>query len=105
MAIEFRLYEVARIESEAGWGSKVEDYVYFTTKERAEKYIKEFNAENNKPVTPSWYMYAAKADNIRVNAYEYGRVLSHEKSGKNGLVVSRRDQFKFVEKLPLIQGM
>ena len=53
--------KVEIIESEAGWGQKLDEVREFPTLEEANAFIKEFNAPNNKPVTPSWYMYARLA--------------------------------------------
>jgi hypothetical protein len=46
------------IESERGWGQKIDEVKEFNSADDAEKYIKDFNADNNKPVVPDWYMYA-----------------------------------------------
>ncbi len=49
------------IESEAGWGSKVDDTITFPTKEEAVAYVKYYNDKYNPPgPTPSWYMYAGQ---------------------------------------------
>lgn len=50
--------KVAVIESEAGWGSKIDDWMICQSVEDAKKFETEFNSENNKPSTPSWYMRA-----------------------------------------------
>lgn len=50
--------KVIVIESERGWGQKVDDIKYFDTVEKAELFCKEFNKDNNKSVTPDWYMMA-----------------------------------------------
>lgn len=54
-----KLYKVVIIESERGWGQKVDEVIYFNTKDEASKYIKEYNEKYN-PVgpTPDWYMFA-----------------------------------------------
>jgi hypothetical protein len=46
------------IESEAGWGQKVDETKEFDTREEAEEFCREYNAKNNEEKTPSWYMYA-----------------------------------------------
>jgi hypothetical protein len=47
------------IESERGWGQKVEDVVLFETHEDAVKFVTFYNQKyNNKPTVPDWYMYA-----------------------------------------------
>lgn len=49
------------IESEKGWGKRIEDTLEFDTPELAEKYCREYNRKYNPPmdVTPDWYMYAS----------------------------------------------
>lgn len=52
-------YLVYMIESEEGYGSKVDEILYFKTKELALQYVKEYNERyNNLGVTPSWYIVA-----------------------------------------------
>ena len=46
--------KVKVIESEKGWGQKVDDYMVCLTEEDAN----EFNALNGHEVVPDWYMYA-----------------------------------------------
>ena len=48
------------IESERGWGQKVEKTLEFNDRSSAEKYCKEYNNKHNPPMdnTPEWYMYA-----------------------------------------------
>lgn len=50
--------KVPVIESERGWGSKIDDYMLCLSKEDADNFRIKFNAKNDKTVTPSWYMYA-----------------------------------------------
>jgi hypothetical protein len=51
-------FRVAIIESERGWGSRVDEMKEFDTKEEADAFIKHFNSQNTSPTTPDWYMYA-----------------------------------------------
>lgn len=46
------------IESESGWGSRIDEVKYFDTMEEAEAFVIEFNKYNDKPTVPDWYMYA-----------------------------------------------
>lgn len=46
------------IESEKGWGSKVDDHMVCLSNDDAKAFITEFNSKNNQPTTPDWYMYA-----------------------------------------------
>ncbi len=50
--------KVVIIESEAGWGQRVDEVKEFTTRKEAEDFVTEFNKDNDKDVVPSWYMYA-----------------------------------------------
>ena len=51
-------WQVDIIESERGWGSKVEDLKQFATRLEAEQFRDAYNAENNALRVPDWYMYA-----------------------------------------------
>ena len=46
------------IESERGWGQKIDSVKHFDTREEAEAFCVEYNKENNKYIVPDWYMYA-----------------------------------------------
>lgn len=50
--------KVELIESERGWGQKVDEIKEFDTLEQANAFITEFNSKNDKAVVPDWYMYA-----------------------------------------------
>lgn len=53
------VYKVKIIESEAGWGSKVDDTLYFDNEAEARLYVKEYNNKwNNTTEVPDWYMVA-----------------------------------------------
>ena len=53
-------YRVEVVESERGWGCKVDSVEEFDTKEEAEAFIEKFNSYNTQEVVPDWYMYARK---------------------------------------------
>jgi len=44
------------IESEAGWGRKIDDYMVCLSVEDAKAFEKEFNAKNTASSAPDWYM-------------------------------------------------
>jgi hypothetical protein len=54
------MWKVQIIESERGWGQKVEEIRKFSTLEEANQFKKEFNAENDLDYVPDWYMYASE---------------------------------------------
>jgi len=51
-------FKVTVIESEAGWGQKIDSVETFDTIEAADQFREEFNARNTAKDTPSWYMMA-----------------------------------------------
>lgn len=57
------MWKVAIIESERGWGSKVDEVKSFDTLEEAKTFQKEFNRPNEEDYAktkrvPDWYMQA-----------------------------------------------
>ena len=51
-------YRVDYIESESGWGQRLDCQTDFETLEEANKAVQDFNTGNNEATTPGWYMYA-----------------------------------------------
>jgi hypothetical protein len=51
-------HRVDLIEYERGWGSKVDEVIYFDNKEEAVKYCEDFNSKNTATTVPDWYMVA-----------------------------------------------
>lgn len=51
-------WAVELMEYERGWGSRLDETVYFDTEREANDYIKKFNAQNTAPTAPDWYMVA-----------------------------------------------
>jgi hypothetical protein len=54
--------KVVIIESERGWGSKVDEIKEFDTREEAKDFVEEFNSHNTEKTTPDWYMVAKIVD-------------------------------------------
>ena len=53
------MVRVQIVESEAGWGQKVDEVKEFATQEEAEAFVRQYNATHNPPgPTPEWYMFA-----------------------------------------------
>jgi hypothetical protein len=52
------MVKVLIIESERGWGQRVDEVREFSTREEAEEFVKEYNSHNNLPYVPDWYMRA-----------------------------------------------
>lgn len=51
-------YEVDLIESERGWGQRVDETRYFDTEQEAKEFVTEYNKQNDATTVPDWYMYA-----------------------------------------------
>ena len=51
-------YRVDLIEYERGWGSKIDETIYFDNETEARKYCEDFNARNYDDEVPDWYMIA-----------------------------------------------
>lgn len=51
-------FVVQIIESERGWGQRVDEERAFDTYEEAAKFRDEFNSHNNEAEVPDWYMFA-----------------------------------------------
>lgn len=54
------MVRVEIIESEQGWGQRVDEVKEFPTVEEAEAFIEKYNSRNDKPTVPDWYMYARR---------------------------------------------
>lgn len=51
--------KVLIIESERGWGQRVDETKEFDNPEEAETFVREYNREYNRPgATPDWYIFA-----------------------------------------------
>lgn len=48
--------KVPVIESEAGWGRKIDDWMVCLNSEDAKAFEVEFNSKNTSETTPAWYM-------------------------------------------------
>ena len=58
-------FKVDIIESESGWGSKIDDTIYFDNEAEARQYVIDYNLKwNTAKTVPAWYMYAAYAGKV-----------------------------------------
>lgn len=47
------------VEYERGWGSKIDETIYFDNEPEAKKYVSKYNAKyNTADAAPDWYMVA-----------------------------------------------
>lgn len=51
-------FAVEIIESESGWGERIDETMWFDSLEMADRFVRDYNRHNNKPHVPDWYMYA-----------------------------------------------
>lgn len=51
-------YRVDLVEYERGWGSKLDETLYFDNEAEARKYCEDFNSKNTDLLAPDWYMIA-----------------------------------------------
>jgi hypothetical protein len=49
-------FKIAVIESESGWGRKIDDYMVCLSTDDTKAFEKEFNSKNNLSSAPDWYM-------------------------------------------------
>lgn len=56
------MFKAIIIESERGWGQRIDEVKKFKTKKARDKFIKDFNSQNNLPSAPDWYMYATEGN-------------------------------------------
>ena len=69
--------KVQIIESEAGWGTKVDDHMICIDLENANQFIKEFNSKNTSKTVPSWYMYAEGKEEIYCTESQFKALNEH----------------------------
>jgi len=50
------------IESERGWGNRIDETRRFSSRKKAETFVTKFNKSNDKAAVPDWYMYAQIED-------------------------------------------
>lgn len=62
--------KIAVIESESGWGRKVDDHMVCLTHEDALKFRDEFNKDNISLRTPDWYMQV-EGDPVKIDLNNY----------------------------------
>ena len=70
MAVKEVKYTAVIIESERGWGQKIDEVKEFDTEKQRDDFIVEFNGHNPDGPAPDWYMRAEKG---RDRMYEVKR--------------------------------
>lgn len=64
-------YQVNMVESEAGWGSRIDEKKYFDEDQQAKDFVREYNQQyNNQSTVPDWYLKAEYVGEVIVDAEE-----------------------------------
>lgn len=58
-------WQVLIIESERGWGQRIDETRTFEDYDEAVAFVKKYNAHNNLDKVPDWYMYAKEPVPVR----------------------------------------
>ena len=59
-------YKVIIIESERGWGQKIDETIYYDNEAEAIKFVNDYNKKHNPPgPAPDWYMIARYEGKVR----------------------------------------
>lgn len=75
-----KAFKIAVVESERGWGSKIDDWMVCLTLDDINDFRKEFNSKNNLDVVPEWYMYAdGKPFEVELNDVQYDILNKHKR--------------------------
>ena len=75
-------FRVAVIESERGWGRKVDDFMVCLTVDDAKAFTNEFNSKNTSQTAPDWYMQAeGEPQSIELSDTQYEKLTS-ENNGR-----------------------
>ena len=61
-------WAVEIIESERGWGSKVDEVKYFDNFDDAAEFVDKFNSHNIAESAPDWYMVASTPKRVKILA-------------------------------------
>lgn len=57
------MVRVLIIESERGWGQRIDEVREFKSLLQAKRFVKRFNKKNDESTVPDWYMYARIEEN------------------------------------------
>ena len=76
------IFKVPVVESEKGWGRKIDDYMLCLSMEDAMAFTKEFNSQNTAKNTPDWYMQVEDLpDTFEVSDYRLS-VIKEQPNGR-----------------------
>jgi len=73
-------YKIAIIESEKGWGRKIDDYMVCLSSEDCIVFKNEFNSENTQENAPDWYMQVeGNPSMIELSDNQYDKLQSEKR--------------------------
>jgi hypothetical protein len=100
MAIKEVKYTAIIIESERGWGRKIDEVKEFDTEKERDDFVKKFNSKNPPGPAPDWYMIAEKGDDVIKDA-------DAETIRKAGALIPKEEFHTVVDtkKIDLINGV
>lgn len=83
----YAAYRVDLIEYERGWGSRVEDSIYFATEDEAKDWAHDYNETHNTETTvPDWYMVADSSTSfVEITKAQHTKLLKKGKLWKDEL--------------------
>jgi hypothetical protein len=88
-------YKVAVIESEVGWGVKIDDHMVCLSVEDALNFKEEFNSDNNSPTVPDWYMYAeGQPIPVYLNQEQYNLLVENKRMWWSSLKNTRDEKLE-----------
>lgn len=65
---------VLLIEYERGWGSRIDEALYFKDVNKASAYVEDFNSKNTEKVVPDWYMIAEGPNIVQVKDDDFAKL-------------------------------
>lgn len=69
-----KVYAVNIIESERGWGQRVDDTIHFSSEHEAKEWARAYNVKyNSSDEVPDWYMYADFVGETNIKEEEFSK--------------------------------
>lgn len=74
------VFKIPVIESESGWGRKLDDWMVCLSTEDAIKFKEEFNSKNTSSSTPDWYMQVeGDPEPIELSDIQYSKLIEQKR--------------------------
>jgi hypothetical protein len=73
-------FKIPVIESESGWGRKLDDWMVCLSIEDTIKFKEEFNSKNTSTTTPDWYMQVeGDPEQINLSEIQYSKLIEQKR--------------------------